>query len=98
QDADAEGSQRLIQAGREGCIAVMKEKVVPMISGDPFPKLLQCPRCTRMRSDIAMQDSSGPHLHHHEHVKHAKSGRDGHQEITSDDRSCVIADESLPVM
>ena len=48
-------------------------------------KLLQSPLRVRMRGHVVVQDSAAPDLHHDKNVKHSKSGRHRHQEITCRD-------------
>jgi len=69
-----------------------------MITGDRFPELLQGPGRTGMRCHVAMQDSTGSHLHDDEHVEHAKPRRHSNQEVAGHDGSRMVVKERLPVL
>ena len=69
-----------------------------MIARDGFSKLLQGPGCGRMGREIAVQNAATSHLHHHEHVQHSETNRDGYQEVSGHDGLGVVADKRPPVL
>ena len=68
-----------------------------MITRDRFPELLQNPGRSWMRGHVAMQDSTGSHVHDDEYVEHPKPRRHRNQEVAGHDGR-VVANERLPVL
>jgi len=51
-----------------------------------------------MRGDVEMENSSGAYLHGYKNVQDPESRCHGDEEITGDDRLCMILDEGLPTL
>src|ERR1700751_2823488 len=76
----------------------MNQESVGVIARDGFSKLLQGPGCSWMGRDVAVQNAATSHFHHHEHVQHSETSRDGDQEVNGHDGLGVIADKRPPVL
>jgi hypothetical protein len=72
-----EGPQLVINFRGKDRIPIMNQESVGVIARDGFSKLLQGPGCGRMGREIAVQNAATSHLHHHEHVQHSETSRDG---------------------
>jgi len=87
-----------IELGRENAITVMDEKAVAMIRWDGFSQLLQCPRCSGVRCDIAVYNPPGLVFDNNEHVEQPKRRRHDNTEVTGQYGRCMIANKGRPAL
>jgi hypothetical protein len=53
---------------REDAVAIVNQEFVPVLVPDGLTQLLQRPGGTRMRRDVAMDQTTAAMLDHHEHL------------------------------
>ena len=87
-----------IELGRENAITVMDEKAVAMIRWDGFSQLLQCPRCSGVRCDIAVYNPPGLVFDNNEHVEQPKRRGHDNTEVTGQYGRCMIANKGGPAL
>jgi len=69
-----------------------------MVARDRFPKLLQCPVCSQMRSHVVMDNAPTPHLHCKKNTEHMESHCHRNQKIAGDNSVSMIPEERTPVL
>ena len=78
---------------REDAVAIVNQEFVPALVPDGLTQLLQRPGGTRMRRDVAMDQTTAAMLDHHEHVQQPKRRGDGDEEIAGNESLGVHAQE-----
>jgi len=77
----------------------MNDELVRLFSCDTFAKLLQSPFTGRMKGGIEMQNPAAADFHDHEHIDKPECCGDHDEEVTCDDRFCMIPhEETLTVV
>ena len=74
----------------------MNDETIPVLSRDALPELLQCPFCSRMAGDIAVNNPARPDFDDHEDVKDVKGRRHHYEEIAGYNRLRMVAHETQP--
>jgi hypothetical protein len=81
---------------RINLVSIVNHESVRLVARDDHPKLLRGPLGRGVRRDVAVQDSSGADLHHHEDVEHPERGGNGHEKVAREDGFSMISDERAP--
>ena len=81
QYLDPKLCDRLVEMISEDAIAIVKQVYILVLRS----QLLQRPGRSRMRGDLAMNQTSTAMLDDHEHVQLSKRRRDGEEEVTRND-------------
>jgi len=89
---------RPIDSRRESASAIVDQPFVAVFPGKRLPKLLNRPIGRWMRSDVRVENSTTANLHDHEDVEQLEAERHRGQEVASNDRLPVIAEESPPAL
>ncbi|PYR85088.1 MAG: hypothetical protein DMG18_07305 [Acidobacteria bacterium] len=76
-------------------VAAMNDELVRLFSCDTFAKL-QSPFTGRMKGGIEMQNPAAADFHDHEHIDKPECCGDHDEEVTCDDRFCMIPHECHP--
>ena len=79
-------------------MSIVEQKLVILISGQRFARLLQRPLCGRVFGRIEMNQTSRSDLQGHKHIKQAKGGGYDGKEIASYDGFGMIFQEDGPVL
>ena len=79
-------------------VAVMNDELVRPFSRDTFPKLLQRPFRGGMTRRIEMQDLTAADFNDDEYIDKPERCGDHDEEVTRDDRFCMIPDERHPTL
>ena len=69
-----------------------------MVTGNGFPKLLQCPVCRRMRGHVVVENTAAADFHHEKDEEHLEPDRHSNQKVAGDDPLGMILDERSPVL
>ena len=69
----------------EDAVAIVNQELVPVFAPNRLTQLLQHPRGTRMRCDVAMDQTTVAMLDHHEHVQQSQRRGDGDEEIAGNE-------------
>jgi len=76
----------------------MNEEAVFVIAWYGFAWLLNRPFGSRVRRRVAMEDTAGTDLHHHENVNDAEADSDRDQEVACEQGPGMIADKVAPIL
>ena len=68
------------------------------LAGDRHAELLDRPRRRRMLRQIPMDDPSRTDVENHKDIEDTEPGRHGGEEVTGQDRGCMIPDERGPAL
>ena len=91
QDSDLEPANRLIEMFGKDAVAIVNQEFVPVFVPDRLTQLLQRPSGTRMRCDVAMDQTTAAMLEHYEHIQQAKRCGDSDEEVAGNDSLGVQA-------
>jgi hypothetical protein len=78
-------SDRLVEMVCEDAVAIVNQELVPVFAPDRLTQLLQHPGGTRMRCDVAMDQTTVAMLDHHERVQQSQRRGDGDEEIAGNE-------------
>ena len=91
QHVDAPTLNRFLETGRETPVPIMKEKLVILIAGKRFSKLLQSPVSCGVLGHIEVNQTSGSDLERDKYIKDMEPCRNGDEEIASHNPVSVIS-------
>src|SRR5690606_23677339 len=96
QYAQPQPPDGLIHLGREDAVAIVQQVFVSLLVSHCLAQLLPPPLRGRMRGHVEVDQSTAVMLDDDEHVQDSECARHRDTEITSDDGSCVLAQEGRP--